>query len=210
MRRILLFSHVTEEAQRRVFPLLFPDQLSPKVFACMPANGALHGRSYELFCDSWQAIAQQHHAEFVYIDNAQEDAEEERVKLQRANILCITGGNACLLLRNLRRSGLDRGIKDFARKEQYVLAGYSAGAMVLTPTVRLAAWEPFNENREVGLTTFEALGLVNYEVFPHYSAETQAAFERYRCSSPNLVKPLTDDAYICLDSSENAADEGLS
>jgi len=199
MKRILLFSHVIEEAQQRVFPLLFPDELSPKIFACMPANGGLRGRSYEVFCDSWRAIADRYHAEFVYIDNAKEEAEEEWVKLQRANILCITGGNACLLLRNLRRSGLDRSIKDFARKEEHVLAGYSAGAMVLTPTVQLAAQEPFNENREVGLTTFDALSLVDYEVFPHYDATTHAAFERYRRSTPNLVKPLADDAYICED-----------
>lgn len=199
MKRILLFSHVTEEAQRRVFPLLFPDELSSRIFACMPANGALHGRSYELFCDSWRAIADRYQAEFVYIDNAKEDSREERAKLQRATILCITGGNACLLLRNLRRSGLDQSIRDFTRKEEYVLAGYSAGAMVLTPTVQLAAWEPFNENREVGLTTFDALHLVDYEVFPHYDETTHAAFERYRRSTPNLVKPLADDSYICLD-----------
>ena len=197
MKRLLLFSHVTEVAQQRVFPLLFPDDLPQKVFACMPANGALRGRSYDLFCASWQAIAHQYHAEFVYIDNSLENAHEERVKLQRANILCITGGNACLLLRNLRRSGLDQSIKDFTHKEQYVLAGYSAGAMVLTPTVRLAALEPFNENLEVGLSAFDALNLVDYEVFPHYSAETQAAFEQYQRITPNLVKPLTDDAYIC-------------
>lgn len=199
MKRILLFSHVIEEAQQRVFPLLFPAELSPKLFACMPANGGLQGRSYELFCDSWRAIADCYQAEFVYIDNAKEDAEEERAKLQRANILCITGGNACLLLRNLRRSGLDQSVKDFALKERYVLAGYSAGAMILTPTVQLAAREPFNENREVGLATFDALNLVDYEVFPHYDAETRAAFERYQLSTPNLVKPLADDAYICLD-----------
>lgn len=199
MKRILLFSHVIEEAQRHVFPLLFPDEFSPKIFACMPANGGLYGRSYELFCDSWRAIADRYHAEFVYIDNAKEDAKEERAKLRRANILCITGGNACLLLRNLRRSGLDQTIKDFARKEEYVLAGYSAGAMVLTPTVQLAALEPMNENREIGLTTFDALNLVDYEVFPHYDQTTHAVFERYRRGTPNLVKPLADDGYICVD-----------
>lgn len=202
MKRLLLFSHVIEAAQRRVFPLLFPEDLQPKVFACMPGDGALQGRRYSLFCDSWRTIANQHGAEFLYIDNskAREDTAEEWAKIRSANILLITGGNACVLLRNIRRSGLDQAILDFTQKEAFVLAGYSAGAMLLTPTIQLAAFGPEpNENEGVGLTTFDALHLVNYEIFPHYSDETKELFEQYTHVTTYDVKPLADDEYLCVD-----------
>ena len=200
MKRLILFSNVTELAQQKVFPLMFPGEIQRKVFACMPSDGSLRGRRYELFTDSWRSIANQYNAEFLYIDNSKEDSTEEKAKLNQANILLITGGNTCVLLRNLRRSGLDKAIIGFAQKDQYIVAGYSAGGMVLTPTVRLAAFEPWeNENIGVGLTNFEALHLVTYEIFPHYSEEAKAIFELYRKTTPNEVKPIADDEYILVD-----------
>ena len=200
MKRLILFSHVTELAQQRVLPLLFPGEIQHKVFACMPSDGSLRGKRYELFTDSWRSIASRHHAEFLYIDNSKENATEESAKLNRANILLITGGNSCVLLRNLRRSGLDKALIGFAQKDQYVIAGYSAGAMVLTPSVQLAAFTPWeNENEGVGLTNFDALHLVDYEVFPHYNDELKETLELYRKVTPNVVKPIADDEYIVVD-----------
>lgn len=202
MQRLLLFSNVTEEAQQKVFPLLFPREMPRKVFACMPSEGSLRGRSYEMFCDSWQTIARSYNAEFLYIDNSRERAHStaEQAKLISANILLITGGNTCALLRNLRRSGLDQSILDFAHKHEFVIGGYSAGAIVLTPTVQIAATKPWpNENQGVGLTNFDALHFVDFEVFPHYAPDTKAIFERYRKVTANTLKPLADDEYICID-----------
>jgi len=205
MKRLILFSHVTEIAQQRVFPLLFPDEIPHKVFACMPGDGSLRDRQYLLFCDSWKAIANRYGAEFLYIDNSKDDASEELAKLRRANILLITGGNACVLLRNVRKSGLDQAIKDFAQKDHYVVAGYSAGAMLLTPTVQLAAFELWRqENKEVGLTTFDALHLVDFEVFPHYDETAKEMFDRYTRITPYTVKPIADDECICIDVKENS------
>ena len=171
----------------------------------MPGDGSLRGRQYVLFCDSWRAIANHYGAEFLYIDNSKEDASEERAKLQRANILLITGGNACVLLRNVRRAGLDQAIKNFAQKDHYVIAGYSAGAMLLTPTVQLAAFDPWaHENSGVGLANFDALHLVNYEIFPHYAETAKEMFERYTNMTPYAVKPIADDEYICIDVKENS------
>ena len=88
----------------------------------------------------------------------------------------------------------------FTQKDQFIVAGYSAGAMVLTPTVRLAAFEPWeNENAGVGLTNFDALHLVDYEVFPHYSEEVKNVFDLYRKTTTRLVKPIADDEYILVD-----------
>ena len=201
MKRLILFSHVLESVLQDVLPLMFPERLQPKIFACMPCDGSLMtGRRYELFVSSWKAIAQQYQAEFVFLNNASRMGSEERDKLLRATVLLITGGNVCALLRNLRRSGLDQAILDFTRKEQYVLAGYSAGAMILTPTVQFAAINPLSdENKDVGLTDFTALGLVDFEIFPHYD-ETQRAFlEEYRSVAACPVRTLRDDEYLLVE-----------
>jgi peptidase E len=204
MKRIILFSHVLESVLHNVLPLIFPESLQPKIFACMPCDGAsMQGRHYELFASSWRDIAVQHQAEFVFINNAgktEHERQDAKNKLLRANILLITGGNVCVLLKNLRQSGLDQAILAFTQKEQYVLAGYSAGAMILTPTIELAAVNPLiNENNGVGLTNFAALNLVGFEIFPHYE-ETQRNFlQHYQTLTPYPVKTLTDEEYVIVE-----------
>lgn len=201
MKRLILFSHVIENVLRDVLPLVFPEKLSPKIFACMPCDGSLMtGRRYELFVSSWSAIAHQYQSEFVYINNASKQKEEEKNKLLRATILLITGGNVCALLRNLRDSQLDQAILEFARKEEYVLAGYSAGAMILTPTVQLATIDPLtNENEAVGLTDFSALHLVDFEIFPHYEEERKPFLDAYQMLTPYPVRTLRDDDYLLIE-----------
>jgi peptidase E len=201
MKRLILFSHLLESVLQDVLPLIFPENLPAKTFACMPCDGLpLKGSRYELFVSSWSAIAQQHQAKSVFIDNAGEARHEERDKLLQANILLITGGNVCALLRNLRRSGLDQAILEFVQKEDYVLAGYSAGAMIMTPTIELAAVDPFvNENEDVGLTDFAALNLVDFEILPHYDETRKSFLEHYRAQTPYKVKILRDDEYLVIE-----------
>jgi peptidase E len=201
MKRLLLFSHVLESVLQNVLPLLFPENLPSKIFACMPGDGSLiRGRRYELFVSSWSAIAQQYQAKFAFIDNTGEARREEREKLLQANILLITGGNVCALLRNLRSSGLDQAILEFAQKEHYVLAGYSAGAMIMTPTIELAAVDPLvHENKDVGLTDFSALHLVDFEILPHYDETRKSFLEQYQALTPYTVKTLRDDEYLVIE-----------
>ncbi len=201
MKRLILFSHVLENVLQNVLPLIFPENLYPKIFACMPCDGSLiKGRRQELFVSSWSTIAQQYQAQFVLIDNASEAREAEREKLLQANILLITGGNICTLLRNLRSSGLDQAIRAFVQKEHYILAGYSAGAMIMTPTIALAAADPLvNENKDVGLTNFAALHMVDFEIFPHYEEARKPFLEQYQALTPNRVKTLRDDEYIVIE-----------
>jgi len=58
--------------------------------------------------------------------------------------LIISGGDPFQLLINLRESGLDRAIIQFTKRDEFILAGYSAGAYVPTPTLEIT--KIFNEN----------------------------------------------------------------
>ncbi len=166
----------------------------------MPSEGLRGGEKYVAMSSEWQAFAEQRHAEFVLIDNAAEQIEGERNKLRRANIVFITGGNTCVLLSNLRRSGLDQVIMELTSKEQYVLAGYSAGAMLLTPSVEyeIIAFDP-EANQEAGLVDFAGLHLVDYEIAPHYIDEDQEMLAEYRKTRAYEVKSLTDDEFLVIE-----------
>ena len=197
MKHLILFSNTTEVAMKQIVPLLFPQDMLHKVFAYMPSDGGLRGERYERFTNSWRMLAGQHNAEFLYVDNSLLDVQEEIEKLRWANILLITGGNSLVLLRNLRRSGLDQAIIEMAKRERTILAGFSAGAMIFTPTVQLAMFDLWrDDNSDAQLTNFDALCFVDYEVFPHYSEEMKPIFEQYVRTTPNVVKTIRDDEYI--------------
>ena len=200
MKRLLLFSRPGETVKQKIVPLLFPHEIDQKVFAFLPSEGLRGSEKYIDLAPEWQALAEQHHAEFVLIDNAAEEVAEEHAKLRRANILFITGGNTCLLSRNLRRSGLDRIIREFTQQEHYVLAGYSAGAMILTPSIEyeVVAFDPC-ANEEAGLLDFEGLHLVEYEIAPHYIDEDEEVLEAYRKTRSYEVRALTDDEYLLVE-----------
>ncbi len=206
MRRLILFSLPTDQVKQAIMPLMFPKEFEQKVFAYMPSEGVLRSKKYESFTHEWQALAHQHEAQFLLIDNAKEDVAEEITKLNSANILLITGGNPCILLRNLRKSGMDKVIVDLAHKEQCVLAGYSAGAMIFSPTIQMASG---NDNIGIGLTNFDAMNFVDYEIFPHYSEETMPMLEQYRQVAQNLVKPIRDDEYIVVEDFPRDAFAGM-
>ena len=195
MKRILLFSTLTEDNRKAILNQLFPATLQNKVFSYIPSNGV---KGSEPYIEQWQIIAHDYGAEFNVIDNSVNDAEEQR-KLLYSNIVLLSGGNTFGLLQNLRSSGLDKSIKEFVEKSEFVLAGFSAGALVLTPTIEICNLPDFDENF-VGLKDLAGLGIVDFEVFPHYSEQLQKkTLENYRKTTTNNVREIIDEDFITLE-----------
>ncbi len=144
MKRILLFSTPTEKNIKRICDLLFPQDMSDKILAYMPSDGADCPAKYRMY---WQDLAQKSNTTFNYVDNSVQN-EEELDKILSANILLITGGNTFRLIHNLRKTGLDAIIKKFATKKNFVLAGFSAGAIVLTPNIGVCTIGDYDQNND--------------------------------------------------------------
>lgn len=192
MKKILLFSTLTNSNRKAILNELFPSSLQNKVFSYIPSNGIQGSESY---IEQWQVIAQDYHAEFNVVDISVNDTNERR-KLRHSNIVLISGGNTFGLLQNLRRSGINKSIKSFTEKSDFVLAGFSAGALILTPTIEICNLPAFDENL-VGLKDLTGLGIVNFEVFLHYNERLQKlALENYRKNTSNKVREITDEGYI--------------
>lgn len=195
MKRIVLFSTLTESNSKTILEQIFPKEIKTKVFSYVPSSGI---EGAELYIEQWRAIAQKFKAQFNVIDNSTYD-HKQHTKLLSSNIVVISGGNTFNLLRNLRKSGLDKSIKEFVTKPDFVLAGFSAGALVLTPTITVCDLPNFDENL-VGLDDLSGLGIVDFEIFPHYDEQTQKTIlDNYRETTASKVREITDEDYISID-----------
>ena len=89
-------------------------------------------------------------------------------RVMSSDVIYLAGGNTFYFLKHLKRSGLAPVLKRFGARGG-VLAGLSAGALILTPNIELAGYPPFDrDENDVGLTNLRALNLVRFEFFPHY------------------------------------------
>jgi len=103
--------------------------------------------------------------------------EEERLRevLSRYGLVWAVGGNAFVLRRAMRASGLDLVAKERVEDGTLVWAGFSAGAVVVTPT--LAGIEIVDDPTEIpdgyeGIeVVWDGLGLVDFSIAPHYRSE---------------------------------------
>jgi len=123
--------------------------------------------------------------------------QAERTLLE-SDIIYLSGGNTYTFLHHLRRSGLLQVLDRFARRGG-VLAGLSAGGILMTPHIGLAGYPDFDrDENEVGLSKRgeKSLGLVNFEFFPHYR---QSA--RYRNALQDYSKRTGVPVYACRDGS---------
>lgn len=103
-----------------------------------------------------------------------------KVALQ-SDAIYLAGGNTFQFLHLLQETEMLPRLRRYARSGG-VLAGLSAGAIIMTPHIGLAGYPPFcRDQNAVGLTDLEALGLVDFEFFPHHShsARLRAALESY-------------------------------
>jgi dipeptidase E len=82
--------------------------------------------------------------------------------LARVEAVFVGGGNTYALLSRLRQSGLVEALRERVRAG-LPYAGTSAGSNVAGPNILTT-----NDWNVVGLTAFEALGLVSFNVNPHY------------------------------------------
>ncbi len=193
---LVLFSQPSPEILERIKPFVFPEFLKEKIFAYMPSDGGdQEGNSK--FSPIWREYAKNNGAKFVEIDNSKrgEEAKVEQEKLLASTILMITGGNTFKLLNHLRQSGLDQAVIQFWKKGGVVLAGFSAGAIVLGPSIKTAKT---GNPSEVGLTDLSGLGIVNFQVWPHYEPSQDEEISRYKSTTKDDLKPIANDGFIVI------------
>jgi dipeptidase E len=85
-------------------------------------------------------------------------------------LITLLGGNTFLLRRALFQSGLDEILRDDIRHDKYVLAGHSAGSMVIGPSLR--GYERMDKEKLVlpkyqSEVIWDGLNLTDMRIIPH-------------------------------------------
>jgi len=197
-KRLVLFSQPSPSVFEKLKTSLFPEYLTDRVFAYMPADG--DEGDNEMYTPIWEEFADNNNAKFVFIDNSKR-GDESKIEFQKildSNILMITGGNTFTLLNHLRLSDLDDAIKQFWQKENVVLSGFSAGAIILSPSIQTASTGDADIN-EVGITDLTGLNIVDFEVWPHYEQNQKSQVDEYKLSNHRELKLIGNDEILVFD-----------
>ncbi|MGC1176436.1 MAG: Type 1 glutamine amidotransferase-like domain-containing protein, partial [Candidatus Saccharimonadales bacterium] len=104
-----------------------------------------------------------------YFDNNQEIA----ATLLNYDLVWVVGGNSFLLLRAMKQSGFDKVIVPLVENDTIVYAGFSAGAVVATPTLRGIELVDDKDTVPEGYSNevvWTGLNLVGKSIAPHYKS----------------------------------------
>lgn len=122
---------------------------------------------YEEFKYRFDRLGKVNH-NFVTVDR--DFNRSKFMRLLDSDLIYLDGGNTYYFLHHLRRHGLLPLLKDYVR-EGGVLAGTSAGAIIMTPSIRTAGFPEFDkDDNYVGVEDLDSLGLVAFEFFPHFDS----------------------------------------
>ncbi|GCE46080.1 dipeptidase E [Thermosporothrix hazakensis] len=133
--------------------------------------------------------------------------EELAALLPAFGLIWVRGGNSFVLRRAMRTSGFDTLLPDLLRHDALAYGGYSAGAVVLTPSLRGVELVDDVEACPAGYApepVWEGLNLVPYALAPHYRSEhpESAAVEQlvqYYIDHHISFKALRDGEVILID-----------
>ena len=127
-----------------------------------------------------------------------------RVRLAPYKAIFVSGGNAFILRRAMRQSGLDAFLQEKKNDDTFLYAGYSAGACVCGPTMN--GFDKVDDPQLVPAgypsdLIWAGLGLLDYNIAPHYQSnhpESEAinAVVNYFIENKILFRALRDGEVI--------------
>lgn len=110
------------------------------------------------------------------------------------DVLYIAGGDTQKLLNDIRSGIGTNTFKQVALSSRLII-GVSAGAVLLTPTIRITT-EINPDEVDLELSDYSGLGLLDYEFLPHYSEELKVELADYKKRYNVQVVTCADEEYI--------------
>lgn len=120
-----------------------------------------------------------------------------REEFRGVDIVFVSGGNTFYLLRETRKSGFDKIVKELVGNG-VVYVGSSAGSYLVCPTIEAATWKPADRGR-FGITDFSALNLVPFIMSVHFTPEYADAIKEAASTCKYPVRILTDQQALAVE-----------
>lgn len=125
-------------------------------------------------------------------------------EVMRSDAIHLAGGNTFYFLNSLRKAKLITELRRFVQKGG-VLTGLSAGAILMTENIEMAAYPDFDRDENlVNLKNLSSLGLLDFAFFPHFknSARYDAFFKRYSRIKKKVVYACPDGSGIVVNDND--------
>lgn len=135
------------------------------------------------------------------------DVPFDRIMFQevmRSDAIHMGGGNTFYFLNSLRKAKLLKELRTFVEKGG-VLTGLSAGAIIMTENIDMAAYPNFDRDENtVNLKNLSSLNLLDFAFFPHFknSARYDAVFKKYSKLKQKVIYACPDGSGIVVNGTE--------
>lgn len=135
------------------------------------------------------------------------DVPFDKIMLQevmKSDAIHMGGGNTFYFLNSLRKAKMLPKLREFALKGG-VLTGLSAGAIMMTESIDMAAYPDFDRDENtVNIKNLSSMGLVDFHFFPHFknSARYDAVFKKYTKLHKKVIYACPDGAGVVVDGTE--------
>lgn len=126
------------------------------------------------------------------IDIAAHDVDWQ-TRLDKCDVLFLSGGNTFYLLDQMRKQKFDEYLKKALATKVYV--GSSAGSIVMTPSIDVAAIPPGDPNLS-DLTDLTGLDYVDFEIEPHCDTERFTTIQQYAKERNKQIYAIDDQTAL--------------
>ncbi len=114
--------------------------------------------------------------------------------IETYDMLYIAGGNTFRLLEDIRQGVGVEKLKEIIHVSRLVI-GVSAGAVVLTPTIRVVSQIQPDDNL-TKTEDYSGLNMLDYEILPHYSDSLLKDTLKYQTKYQTKLATCTDSGFI--------------
>ncbi|UYZ23785.1 Type 1 glutamine amidotransferase-like domain-containing protein [Mesobacillus jeotgali] len=138
--------------------------------------------------------------DFFYFDVDEDFESSQLVEFTSCDAIFLSGGNTYQFLKNLKDRNIFKHIKQMVN-EGKPLIGVSAGSMIMSKSIKIAA---FHDENEVQLNELSGLELVDFEFMPHWNREKDQLEEllKYSLTQEESIFTCNDGDGIVIEGDE--------
>lgn len=193
---IVLYSGGTNKENKKLdLELLKSTQKEQPKITYVPFTYYEHPRYFEQFKKYWRNYGVE---DFVsYAPNRAHSLEKTRQAFS-TDIIFLSSGNTFSFIKHLRDYGLIPSLNRFLKRGG-ILAGASAGAIVMTPNI-MTAVVPFADSdpNHVGVRSMKGMNLVGFEFSPHFDEDHSEELRSYSRFTDNPVLACEDGSGLVV------------